>query len=588
MKKIGLLLFISCLSLVSFAQNTVDIFSTGPLGSYKTGSSTSSLRSDNAIRAVTFFGSSTRGYGVFSLSSIPPSAVITSVELHFNVETVSPGGGGGWTTRGVVGDLSTITAAATLYTTMGLGTSLYTTTYGTTPGNKVLPTAPAAEAFIGANLGGTVSIVWTTNSTRLYNITGETGIATTTGVHAPFLRVTYNCPGITSLAASGPATTPCPNIAFDLTSAVTGTIASYAWTGPLGFASTAANPTVSAGLPSTGNYTLVVTDGTGCSAQTTVNVPVFPAPSTTISPLTPTAFCSGGDCTLEATAVAGNTYQWYDNGIVIAGATNTSYTATGNGSYKVEVTDVNGCSAITTAPTNTVLLDTPGVNPGDTVLLCNGETITLSVDVNGVGSGIAYQWQKNGSNIGGSISNSYLVSSSGIYRCQVSVLSTTCSTVSREVYVVVNSYPVPVITSSGGVLSTASTFVAYQWFLNTIAITGAITSTYVPTVPGSYRVRVTDNAGCSAYSNAFPTYTTGVTELNKSGVLVFPNPVNDKLNVVATTAVTAVVTSIDGRVLVTEKKAAVIDMREHPAGLYIINFYNEAGDKVGMEKIYKN
>jgi hypothetical protein len=471
---------------------------------------------------------------------------------------------------------------------MGLGTSLYTTTYGTTPGNKVLPTAAAAEAFIGANLGGTVSIVWTTNSTRLYNITGETGIATTTGVHAPFLRVTYNCPGITSLAATGPAVTPCPNVGFDLTSAATGTIASYAWTGPLGFSSTAANPTVSSGLPSTGNYTLVVTDGTGCSAQTTVNVPVFPAPSTTISPLTPTAFCAGGDCTLEATVVAGNTYQWYDNGTPIVGATNTSYTAAGNGSYKVEVTDVNGCSAITTAPTNTVLLDTPFVAPGDTVLLCNGETVTLSVDVNGVGSGIAYQWQKNGSNIGGSISNSYLVSASGIYRCQVSVPSTTCSTVSREVYVVVNSYPVPVIAFSGGALSTASTFVAYQWFLNTVAIAGATSSTYVPTVPGSYRVRVTDNAGCSAYSNAFPTYTTGVTELSNAGVKVFPNPVHDKLYVVGSTAVTAVVTAVDGRVLATEKNATVLDMNEYPAGLYIINFYNEAGDKVRMERIYRN
>lgn len=588
MKKIGLLLFISCLSLVSFAQNTVDIFCAGPLGSYKTGSSTSSLRSDNAIRATTLFGSSTRGYGVFNLSSIPPSAVITAVELHFNVETVSPGGGGGWTTRGVVGDLATVTAPATLYTTMGLGTSLYTSTYGTTPGNKVLATATAAESFIAANLGGTVSIVWTTNSTRLYTITGETGIATTTGVHAPFLRVTYNCPGITSLSASGPATTPCPNAAFGLTSAATGTIASYAWTGPLGFASTAANPTVSSGLPSTGNYTLVVTDATGCSAQTTVNVPVFPAPSTTISPLTPTAFCAGGDCTLEATVVAGNTYQWYDNGTAIAGATNTSYTATGNGSYKVEVTDVNGCSAITTAATNTVLLDTPAVNPGDTVLLCNGETVTLSVDVNGVGGGIGYQWQKNGSNIGGSISNSYLVSASGIYRCQVSVPSTTCSTVSREVYVVVNTYPVPVIAFTGGVLSTASTFVAYQWFLNTVAIAGATSSTYVPTVPGSYRVRVTDNAGCSAYSNAYPTYTTGVTDLSKGGVKVYPNPVHDKLNVVAPAPVTAVVTGVDGRVLTTEKNATVIDMHEYPVGLYIINFYNEAGDKVGMDKIYRN
>jgi hypothetical protein len=587
MKKIGLFFIASCLSLIAMAQNTVDIFSTGALGSFKSGSATASSRTDNTIICNNIFGAATRGYGVFNLGSIPASAVITSVELHFNVESVTPGGGFGWTTRGCVGDLSTITSAATLFSTTLLGTSIYTTSYGTTAGNKVIPTAAAAETFITSNLGGMVSIVWSSNTIRTYSITGETGVLTTSGAHAPFLRITYNCPGITSLTATGPAATPCPNIAFGLTGTATGTIASYAWTGPLGFTSTMANPTVTTGLPSTGNYTLTVTDATGCSSRATVNVPVFPAPSTLISPLTPTAFCAAGNCTLDAAVVAGSTYQWYDNGTPIAGATDASYTTSVSGNYKVEVTDLNGCTATTAAGTPTVLLDTPAVSPADTILLCNGDNTTVSVNTNGVTSGVSFQWQKNGTDIPGSISNNYLVSTSGIYRCKVSVPSTTCSTVSRELYVQVNSYPIPVISSTGSTLSTANTYSQYQWFLNTVAITGATNNSYTPTLAGSYRVRVTDIAGCSAYSVPFSIFTTSVADVNKGGVKIYPNPVKDQLHIEAPYVVDAVICGVEGKVIGNYKNASLIDLRDLPTGLYIITFFNTAGERVGMEKIVR-
>ena len=42
----------------------------------------------------------------------------------------------------------------------------------------------------------------------------------------------------------------------------------------------------------------------------------------------------------------GPAYQWYLNGNVIGGATDQQWTALVSGSYTVEVTDANGCSAI--------------------------------------------------------------------------------------------------------------------------------------------------------------------------------------------------------------------------------------------------
>jgi hypothetical protein len=588
MKKIGLFVTAVCVSLVSLAQNTVDIYSTGALGSFTTGYASSTTRNDNSMVVTGTTAPQRRGYAVFDLSSIPATAVITSVETHFNVELYSPGFGAGSTTRGYAGDLSLITVPGTLYTTMGLATTIYSAAYTNGLGNQFLASDPLAVAFMGANIGSKVSVIWTVpTASRVFTITGETGAASTSGIHAPFVRITYDCPGITSITATGPATPPCPNIAFGLTGSATGSVSSYLWSGPVGFTSTMASPTVSTGLPSTGTYTLAVTDAAGCTSKTTVSVPVSPAPTTVISPLTPTAFCAGDNCTLDATAVPGNIYQWYDGGVAIPGATDASYVSDTSGNYQVEITDINGCTDITAASTPTVLLDNPGVLPGDTILLCLGDNGTLTVNTNGVTSGLAFQWQKNGVNIGGAISNSYLATTTGIYKCLVSVPSTTCSTTSKDIYVNVNSYPIPVVTFSGTTLSTAGVFSYYQWFLNTIAVVGATSSTYMPTSPGSYRVRVTDANGCTAFSGGYAVNTTGISEVGQGEIAIFPNPVTDVLNIVAPFSVNAIITGIEGKVIGNYSGASSISLQSYPAGIYIVTIFNEAGERIRMEKVTK-
>ncbi len=85
-----------------------------------------------------------------------------------------------------------------------------------------------------------------------------------------------------------------------------------------------------------GNYFVTVTDANNCTAVSnhlTVNV----------HPLSSVSVSVNGD-TLNA--FNGTAYQWYLNDNQIAAAQNDFYVATVTGTYRVEITDTNGCSAL--------------------------------------------------------------------------------------------------------------------------------------------------------------------------------------------------------------------------------------------------
>jgi hypothetical protein len=531
----------------------------------------------------------TRGYAVFDLAELPPTAVVTGVEFHYNVAAIGTGGSGGNQTRGYAGDLSTITVPGTLYTTMGAAPTIYPTgpSYGGI-GNQFFATAAAAETFVQTNVGTKVSVVMATVGPRVYTVTGETGTATPTGAHAPYLKVDYTCPDITSITASAPLPAPCPNEAFTLTGSATGTIASYLWNGPAGFSSTMANPTISAGLGAGATYTLTVTDVNGCSAKTTAVVTVNPAPVTTISPVTITAFCTGGSATLDAPGGAGNTCQWYNNGVAIPGATDQIYVADTTGNYQIEITDANGCTAMTPFSTPTLeLVDLP-VSPAGPVLLCSGDNGALTVNTNTVTTGLTFQWQKDGVNIPGSTGTTHIVTVTGVYRCVVTEPTAPCSTNSQAVTVDVNDYPLPVVSYAGSNLATSNVYAQYQWFLNTIAIAGATNFVYTPTTTGNYRVRVTDGNGCTAFSSGYPVnIVTGTEILSAAAVKIYPNPASDVLHITTPVKVHVVISSMEGRVLVRSNDTNTVNIEQLEPGMYLVSMFNEAGDRIKVERITK-
>ena len=152
----------------------------------------------------------------------------------------------------------------------------------------------------------------------------------------------------------------------------------------------------------------------GVRLQLTVSAP------TIVSGTTPTS--SGASVTLRANPSGGNqtySYQWYQNGSAISGATSRDYTATGSGvtrSYTVKVSS-DGQSvtypssvSITWRPALTV--SAPTIVSGTTPT-SSGASVTLRANPSGGNDSYTYQWYQNGSAISGATSRDYTATGSG-------------------------------------------------------------------------------------------------------------------------------------------------------------------------------
>ncbi|MBB5344092.1 immunoglobulin domain-containing protein [Tunturibacter empetritectus] len=122
---------------------------------------------------------------------------------------------------------------------------------------------------------------------------------------------------------------------------------------------------------------------------------------------------------VTATGTGPLTYQWFDNGTAISGATSSSYTtpaaaSTDSGSV-FTVTVTNAAGSVTSTPaTLTVAVGSTTVPPNAPLVISQpanqtvqvGQTATFSVTASGTAP-LTYQWSKNGTLIPGATSSSY-------------------------------------------------------------------------------------------------------------------------------------------------------------------------------------
>lgn len=228
---------------------------------------------------------------------------------------------------------------------------------------------------------------------------------------------------------------------------------------------------------------------------------------------------------------------------------NDSYIATQPGDYRAIVKSAAGC-----VDSVTMTLDFPSVilvNPVGTIDLCEGDTATLAASAHPT---LTYQWQKDGVNTGTDTSILH-VTGSGVYSV-ITQVGSNCVDTSNAVTVTVHSLPVPVITNTNNVLTTG-TFATYQWYRNTVAISGATTNTYTATENGTYTVKVTNENDCEGTAaNVQVTGVTGIDDINHlANVSVYPNPANDVLYVnlpQSVTAVSADIINLQGQVVLSQ------------------------------------
>ena len=132
-----------------------------------------------------------------------------------------------------------------------------------------------------------------------------------------------------------------------------------------------------------GPYQVTLTESDGTCSGTSVLFAVNNNCTLAVSAAsaTTTSFCSGASVQLQAATTATNiTYQWYLNGVAIAGETNQNITASVGGNYQVSINQ-NGCSAISQILSITELpgIATPTLVVDQLNAGCSGSDATVSL-----------------------------------------------------------------------------------------------------------------------------------------------------------------------------------------------------------------
>jgi len=161
------------------------------------------------------------------------------------------------------------------------------------------------------------------------------------------------------------------------------------------------------------------------------------------------------------------------------------------------------------------------VIPQGSTTLCSGQSVILQTII---GPHYTYQWFKNGSSISGATGNSYAASQPGSYYVQISLGPNT--TVSNVIAVSSGSAPVATVNPSGAasLCSGASLTLnagtgngyTYQWYKDSLPVSGAVSSSYSVSTAGNYSLVVYN--GCYAQSSIVP-----VTTASAPSATVTPN-----------------------------------------------------------------
>ncbi len=626
-----------------------------------------------------------------SISVTPPSGSFCSGGAGVSLSASGAGVGGTYAWETAAG-LSASTGASVIATPAS--TTVYTVVGTTSAGCKDSTTVtvsvnplPAAVVTASGPLsfcpGGSVTLTASSGAGYTYQwydgtslITGATNINYTATTAGNYTVVVYNSSGcsntsivsavtisptpVATITASG-STTICSGANVVLSATAPGAGDTYQWYNGTTAISGATDASYTAGTA--GTYFITITTPAGCSGTTVsgIAVTVNPVPVVTTTASGPLSFCMGGNVKLTCATGPGNTYQWYDIGGPISGATDDSYTALTSGDYYVVVSNTFGCTAtsatfpvvVNPLPVTTVLLSGPAtICPGDSVMLstmpgvgytyqwynggaaiggatnsyyyasaagdftvlvttsfgcaatstvttistatpvitvvsgdtssCGAVNVVLSV---GAVSGALYQWNRNGIPITGSNSSTYTATTTGLYSCSVDMPGG-CNTTTAAIHVSANSAPVPVIYFDGTTLSTLTTYAYYQWYINGTPIFGATSYSIAAYSNLGYTVRVIDSNGCVAYSQAFYLSAPGI--INSDEIKIYPNPANNIVHVQCSEKLNVMITGIEGKIIMTQKDATAIDISQLERGIYLIELFDESGVRKTGERLIKN
>ncbi len=314
-----------------------------------------------------------------------------------------------------------------------------------------------------------------------------------------------------------------------------------------------------------------------------------PPTTLSISPIKDSVCIGGTGDTLTASgAGTGGTYIWAPTAglsattgaIVIATPTvATTYTVTGTTSIgcsgkSTEMIKINPSPLVDTARAEGILK------------FCFGDSVLLTDTVRI--AGYTYNWYNGATLIPGATDTSYYAKTSGSYTIGVTN-SSGCTTLSTSVVVTANPLPAPVIVFDGKIFRVAKYYKTYQWYENNVAISGAIYDSVIAKSNGSFQVKVVDTNGCEDTAVVYVLKRLGLENTTGNyNIKMYPNPANNVLHIDAPVQLNAVISSVDGRKIKEQQKTNELNITSLPTGMYIIELFDDSGQRLAIRKFFKN
>ncbi len=270
-----------------------------------------------------------------------------------------------------------------------------------------------------------------------------------------------------------------------------------------------------------GGYDVVVTGACGTDISSAATLAVNSLTVISAQPVNQTV-CAGASASFSVTATGTNlSYQWRKNGVAINGATGGAYVipvtaASDAGSYDVIVSGTCG-SVMSTAVALTVNAQPTITSHPPSKTICEGEFTNIPVFA--TGTGLSYQWRKNGVNIAGAITSTLQITSASLAdvgNYDVVVTGACGAVTSNVASLTVNprtaltAQPISQTVCAGTAVSfsvaATGSGLTYQWRKDNVNVSGATASTLVISAASmaaveSYDVIVTGACGVPVISN---------------------------------------------------------------------------------------
>lgn len=376
--------------------------------------------------------------------------------------------------------------------------------------NITVTTSPALSTTITGNTSicagaSTTLTASTNNGTAPYTYNWNSGQTANAITVSPTSTINYNVSvtdavGCTAAASQSINILPSPPISAAGSNTCVGNTISlsasggsiYTWSGPNGFTSNAANPSIpNATTNMSGVYSVSSVNSNSCTSTASATVIVDNAP---VVSATGSSVIVGSVALLSANG--GSTYNWsgpdnFSSNLANPTISNASFAA--DGTYTVMVTNASGCSASATANITIIPINVTVSASGNTSF-CNGQSVVLYATS---GSGLYFQWQKDGVNISGASNTSYTATQAGNYTVAVSLSSSSYPTISNAITVTILAPPV----ADAGLDKT----ICYGGAATSIGTAAIIGNTY------SWTPTTGLNSSTTAKPNANPTATTTYT-----------------------------------------------------------------------------